>query len=146
MSKFIFATTVLFAAITVQPAVASQALALQAREYTVIINNTCHRDIRVAIHYRHPDNGWITEGWWEVAGNSELPTGIVSDHNRFFMHGDTPGRLQWPPERSRKQYNRYSVVEENFRIPETDSREAGVPFSLKEVPADSRGLKARFDC
>jgi hypothetical protein len=133
------------------------AVAIQAQEqslpsgkiYTVIINNTCHRDIRVAIHYSHPEMGWVTQGWWEVNDRSELATGIVSDHNQFYMHGNDMGRQQWPPEKSRKKYNHYPVsLNENFSLESAEADETAeqVKFSLKEISLQSPGLKATFDC
>jgi hypothetical protein len=137
-----------------QPALASQDVlsSSQGNTYQVIINNTCSRDIRVAVHYQHPDRGWVTQGWWEVEGRTELQTDIVSNHNQFYMHGATLGNRQWPPARSRKQYNQYEVIQdENFIIESvesesTSSSSQAVPFSLKEVSPGSLGLKARFDC
>jgi len=132
-------------------------VAIQAQEqplpagkaYTVIIKNTCRQEIRVAIHYSHPEMGWVTQGWWEVNGRSELATGIVSDHNQFYMHGNDLGRQQWPPERSRKIYNRYSVLlNENFSLESEEAHETEeqIKFSLKEISPQSPGLKASFDC
>lgn len=133
------------------PSAAFPAQATGQHTYTVIINNTCNQDIRVAVHYRHPELGWVTEGWWQVAARSEQSTGLVSSERRFYMFGDAPGPRQWPPSRSRKQYNHYDVLEDgDFRLVEGRETEAGtttrVPFSLKEVSVDSAGLKARFDC
>ena len=138
----------LLGAIHAMPALSSQALVDSGQDgrYTVIINNTCHRDINVAIHYLHPQRGWVTQGWWDVAANSELETGVTAASNRIYMHGNTPGRLQWPPERSRKEYNRYTVRQQDFLVEEPEAGSGEVPFSLKEIPAQSTGLKARFDC
>lgn len=132
-------------------ALASQNLSSVQQEntYSVSINNTCSRDIRVAVHYQHPQRGWITRGWWEVEARSELQTDIVSNHNQFYMHGEASARRQWPPVRSRKQYNRYEVLENEDFILEANqnvSPDQGVPFSLKEISPTSQGLKARFDC
>lgn len=138
----------LVAAVATPPAHSSQALSPQDRQYSVLINNSCHRDISVAVHYRHPERGWITEGWWQVAGNSELDTGITASHNQFYLFGDTEGYLQWPPERSRKDYPRYGILEGDFVLEEGASAPGmqEAPFSLKEVSPQSAGLKARFDC
>lgn len=148
MKKAIPVTLILLAAVATHPAHPSQALSPQDRQYAVLINNSCHRDIRVAIHYRHPERGWITEGWWEVAGNSEQATGIISTHNQFYLFGNTAGNLQWPPEKSRKNYPRYGILESDFMLEEGSSVPGMqvAPFSLKEISPASAGLKARFDC
>lgn len=121
--------------------------------YTVIINNTCYRDIRVAVHYQDPDRGWVTEGWWEVPKGSELPTGITASSNQFYMHGSTiTGKAKnWPPVKSRKQYNSYPVLESGRFLLRDDNPERATGteeerFSLKEISPQSPGLKARFDC
>ena len=101
------------------------------------------------MHYQHPDRGWITQGWWEVEGRTELQTDIVSNHNQFYMHGATAGSRQWPPAKSRKQYNKYEVLQDEDFILEaesTSSSSQAIPFSLKEISPGSLGLKARFDC
>lgn len=148
MKTFVTASMVLLAVSLVPASMASQANTLGIRDYTVIINNTCHRDIRVAVHYRHPQRGWVTQGWWEVAANSELPTAIQATDNRFYIHGDTQGALQWPPARSRKQYDHYTVMPKDFLLEGAAAELApgGTPFSLKQVQSGSAGLKARFDC
>jgi len=124
-------------------------LTQQKNTYSVTINNTCYRDVRVAVHYQHPDRGWITRGWWEVEARTELQTDIVSNHNQFYMHGVASSSRQWPPARSRKQYNQYEVLQDEDFIIEaghTSNPDQGVPFSLKEISPNSLGLKARFDC
>ena len=73
MKNLIKAVYLLLAASIVisQPALASQEVlpSSQGNAYQVIINNTCSRDIRVAVHYQHPDRGWITQGWWDRASD-----------------------------------------------------------------------------
>jgi len=63
------------------------------------------------------------------------------------MHGRTLTYRQWPPENSRKQYDRFEVVESGDFILESNQAsgpEVGVPFSLKEILPTSQGLKDQF--
>lgn len=154
MKSAIAILTILACCMGPSTTLASQALQADAggQAYTVTLNNTCHRDIRVAVRYLHPERGWVTQGWWEVPGGSEAGTGIVAAGNAFYLFGTTGARLQWPPENSRKAYNRYPVTEgADFLVRDNELAvdAAGVraaPFSLKEIAPGSAGLKARFDC
>ena len=150
MRLLLLSISVLLPAVSLQ-APAQDGGGREQHTYTVIINNTCRQDIDVAIHYRDPELGWVTRGWWHAGGGSEVTTGLQSDHFQFFMHGETGGRKQWPPARSSKPYQHFEIIKgEDFLFTDKDSGNRAdtvtVPFSLKEVSPESPGLKARFDC
>lgn len=53
---------------------------------SISLKNECSESIFVAVYYSDPEDGWISEGWWEVPARKTIETGLQSNSSQVFFY------------------------------------------------------------
>ncbi len=87
-----------------------------ATRYITFVNQS-PVDAYVAIHYKHSNNGWMTEGWWFIQAYERASVTLNSNNNIVYIYGQNiSDNRYWRGEENDSGDRSFTVVGNQFEV------------------------------